>query len=239
MLLNQRQAIDARLKQYHGQGTVRSAAPGTTFTCWPTTPSMILIPRSNANFWSPPSPTKPRNALNLPSSATNANGKANQESAEEHGVNFYRNRITALRRRHPLEAADYRCPWPLHPPRPTARGTLTADRRWQRNPTHTDRDRRVRVQFPWQRGSRSASRHEHPTRADAEGTPWGPRCRSLGVWLRVMTPVAGGNWGGHLVPRPGQEVLVAFQNGNINRPLIIGTAYNGSGQHRCPRQPAR
>jgi hypothetical protein len=44
-----------------------------------------------------------------------------------------------------------------------------------------------------------------------------------------MTPVAGANWGGHLVPRPGQEVLVAFQNGNIDRPIIVGTAYNGSG----------
>jgi type VI secretion system secreted protein VgrG len=32
MLLNQRQAIDARMKQYTGQGSVRSAAPGTTFT---------------------------------------------------------------------------------------------------------------------------------------------------------------------------------------------------------------
>lgn len=32
MLGNQRQAIDARIKQYDGQGTVRSAAPGTTFT---------------------------------------------------------------------------------------------------------------------------------------------------------------------------------------------------------------
>ena len=32
MLLNQRQAIDARIKQFDGQGTVRTAAPGTTFT---------------------------------------------------------------------------------------------------------------------------------------------------------------------------------------------------------------
>ncbi len=37
-----------------------------------------------------------------------------------------------------------------------------------------------------------------------------------------MTPVAGANWGGHLVPRYGQEVLVAFQNGNIDRPIVIG-----------------
>ncbi|WP_338032497.1 contractile injection system protein, VgrG/Pvc8 family [Dechloromonas denitrificans] len=28
---NQHQAIDARLKQFHGEGSVRTAAPGTTF----------------------------------------------------------------------------------------------------------------------------------------------------------------------------------------------------------------
>ncbi|MBS1140743.1 MAG: Rhs element Vgr protein [Proteobacteria bacterium] len=32
MLGNQRQAIDACMKQFHGAGTVRSVAPGTTFT---------------------------------------------------------------------------------------------------------------------------------------------------------------------------------------------------------------
>jgi type VI secretion system secreted protein VgrG len=45
-----------------------------------------------------------------------------------------------------------------------------------------------------------------------------------------MTPVGGANWGCHLTPRPGQEVLVAFQNGNIDRPVIVGSTYNGQGQ---------
>jgi type VI secretion system secreted protein VgrG len=44
-----------------------------------------------------------------------------------------------------------------------------------------------------------------------------------------MAPVAGSNWGGHLTPRPGQEVVVAFQNGNIDRPVIVGSVYNGQG----------
>jgi len=32
MIANQRQALDARLKQFRGEGTIRSAAPGTIFT---------------------------------------------------------------------------------------------------------------------------------------------------------------------------------------------------------------
>ncbi|WP_434516301.1 DUF2345 domain-containing protein [Dechloromonas sp. ARDL1] len=109
-------------------------------------------------------------------------------------------------------------------PRPTASGTLTAIVVGNGSPTHTDRDGRIRVQFPWQRGQDAGARHDHPT-----GSNNAPANASLGVWLRVMTPVAGANWGGHLVPRPGQEVLVAFQNGNIDRPIVIGSAYNGSG----------
>lgn len=91
--------------------------------------------------------------------------------------------------------------------------------------THTDRDGRVRVQFPWQRGTRAASRQAHPSGADNA-----PGDNRLGVWLRVITPVAGANWGGHFTPRPGQEVLVAFLHGNIDRPVIIGALYNGQGQ---------
>lgn len=224
MLGNQRQAIDARLKQYHGQGTVRSAAPGTTFTL-ADHPEHDRDTDEHRQFLITAVTHEARNALNLLSSAANVNGNADQESTEEHGIDFYRNRISALRADIPWKPlstdAHGRC---IHP-RPTARGTLTAIVVGDGSPTHTDRDHRVRVQFPWQRGSQAASRSPHPSGSDNA-----PAGHALGVWLRVMSPVAGGNWGGHLVPRPGQEVLVAFQNGNIDRPLIIGAAYNGSGQ---------
>ncbi|UCV01995.1 phage baseplate assembly protein V [Dechloromonas denitrificans] len=49
-----------------------------------------------------------------------------------------------------------------------------------------------------------------------------------------MAPVAGSNWGSHLTPRPGQEVVVAFQNGNIDRPVIVGSVYNGQGSADAP-----
>ncbi|MGD7413513.1 type VI secretion system Vgr family protein, partial [Ralstonia pseudosolanacearum] len=42
--------------------------------------------------------------------------------------------------------------------------------------------------------------------------------------------VAGPNWGGVALPRVGQEVLVEFVQGDIDRPVVVGAAYNGSGQ---------
>jgi len=48
--------------------------------------------------------------------------------------------------------------------------------------------------------------------------------------VRVATPLAGANWGSHMVPRVGQEVLVDFLDGDIDRPVVIGSLYNGRGQ---------
>ncbi len=214
MLANQRQAIDARMKQYAGQGTVRSASPATTFTLadHPEHDQDLLEQR------------KFLIAAVIHEARNNIAEVIDAEPGGERHADLYRNRLTAIR---------FSIPWkPLMTdghgrnvhPRPTASGTLTAIVVGDGGPTHTDRDGRVRVQFPWQRGADAGARHDHPAGSDNA-----PAKQSLGVWLRVMTPVAGANWGGHLVPRPGQEVLVAFQNGNIDRPMIVGTAYNGSG----------
>ena len=43
--------------------------------------------------------------------------------------------------------------------------------------------------------------------------------------------MAGANWGGNAVPRVGQEVLVDFLEGDIDRPVIIGVVFNGQGAH--------
>lgn len=228
MLGNQRQAIDARLKQFDGQGTVRSASPGTTFTL-ADHPEHDLDALEQRKFLITAICHEARNNL-----AESVNGESSQGQSGEQSVDLYRNQITAIRASIPWRPLSSDSHGRNIHPRPTINGTLTAVVIGAGQPTHTDRDGRVRVQFPWQRGSQSASRSEHPTRADApKEVPLGdngPASDALGVWLRVMTPVAGANWGGHMTPRPGQEVLVAFQNGNIDRPIIIGTVYNGSGQ---------
>lgn len=116
----------------------------------------------------------------------------------------------------------------LHP-RPTVRGTQTAivvGEGGAGQPVHTDRDGRLRIQFHWQRGSQSHSRLTHPSGAeDASGD------QGAWSWVRVMTPWAGANWGGHFIPRIGQEVLIGFIEGDIDRPVVLGALYNGQGAH--------
>ncbi|NYE64234.1 type VI secretion system VgrG family protein [Duganella sp. 1224] len=94
---------------------------------------------------------------------------------------------------------------------------------------HTDRDHRIKVQFHWQRGSDSHSRLNHPYADTHSGAPADDRA---GTWVRVATPlapVAGANWGSNAVPRVGQEVLIDFIEGDIDRPVVIGALYNGKG----------
>ncbi|MDR2781817.1 MAG: type VI secretion system tip protein VgrG [Holosporaceae bacterium] len=45
-------------------------------------------------------------------------------------------------------------------------------------------------------------------------------------WIRVAQMIAGNGWGGVFVPRIGQEVVVAFIEGDPDRPLIVGCVYN-------------
>ncbi|MBC9798190.1 type VI secretion system Vgr family protein [Sinomicrobium weinanense] len=47
-------------------------------------------------------------------------------------------------------------------------------------------------------------------------------------WIRMVQPHGGGNKGFYFVPEKGEEVLVAFEGGNAEKPYITGTMYNGS-----------
>ncbi|WP_208281102.1 type VI secretion system Vgr family protein [Massilia oculi] len=115
----------------------------------------------------------------------------------------------------------------LHP-RPTVQGQQTAIVVGPPGSlVHTDRDHRIKVQFHWQRGTVSHSRLEHPS---PEGHTGAPGNDLAGTWLRVVAPVAGANWGASFIPRVGQEVLVDFLDGDIDRPVAIASLYNGRGQ---------
>jgi type VI secretion system secreted protein VgrG len=72
----------------------------------------------------------------------------------------------------------------------------------------TDKYGRVKVQFHWDR--------------DAEAD------EKSSCWIRVSQSWAGKNWGSMQIPRIGQEVLVDFIHGDPDRPIIIGSVYNGS-----------
>lgn len=46
-------------------------------------------------------------------------------------------------------------------------------------------------------------------------------------WVRMSTFMAGSGIGSFFLPEVGDEVLVAFEQGNINRPYVIGALWNG------------
>ncbi|WP_051293441.1 type VI secretion system Vgr family protein [Pseudoduganella violaceinigra] len=136
----------------------------------------------------------------------------------------YRNRIDAIEAALPYRSAAQ---WK----RPTVQGQQTAIVVGPSgSPIHTDRDHRIKVQFHWQRGNSSHSRLAPALNAGCAGAPADD---SAGTWVRVATPlapIAGANWGSNSLPRVGQEVLVDFLEGDIDRPVIIGALYNGDGQ---------
>jgi type VI secretion system secreted protein VgrG len=64
---------------------------------------------------------------------------------------------------------------------------------------------RVQVQFAWQKD-------------EGNNTPW----------IRMTNPHAGGGKGMYFIPEIGEEVLVAFEAGNAEKPFVLGAMYNGN-----------
>lgn len=73
---------------------------------------------------------------------------------------------------------------------------------------HTDEHGRVKVQFHW---DREGAGDDHSS-----------------CWVRPMVPWAGAAWGTQFIPRVGMEVVVTFAGGNADRPIILGSLYNGA-----------
>jgi uncharacterized protein involved in type VI secretion and phage assembly len=54
--------------------------------------------------------------------------------------------------------------------------------------------------------------------------PWLP---GLAPWARVAVPAAGPSRGFFILPQIGDEVLVAFEHGDIRAPYVVGSLWNG------------
>ena len=92
-------------------------------------------------------------------------------------------------------------------PRPFIRGTQTAVVVGEAGAEiEPDKYGRVKVQFHWDRAGKF----------DLDSS----------CWVRVSTLWAGKNWGMVHIPRIGQEVVVAFLEGDPDQPIIVGSVYN-------------
>ena len=47
-------------------------------------------------------------------------------------------------------------------------------------------------------------------------------------WIRMTNPHSGGGKGFYFIPEVGEEVLIAFEGGNAEKPFVLGAMYNGS-----------
>jgi type VI secretion system secreted protein VgrG len=94
-------------------------------------------------------------------------------------------------------------------PRPRIAGSQTAvvvgaagEELW------TDTHGRIKLQFHWDQ--------------------LGAKDENSSCWVRVAQAWAGPGWGGFVLPRIGQEVVVSFLDGDPDRPLVTGCVYNGT-----------
>ncbi|MEO7331674.1 MAG: type VI secretion system tip protein TssI/VgrG [Minicystis sp.] len=47
-------------------------------------------------------------------------------------------------------------------------------------------------------------------------------------WIRTMHAWGGAGWGAQFIPRVGMEVVVVFEGGDTDKPMILGALYNGT-----------
>ncbi len=122
------------------------------------------------------------------------------ESAEDVGFNFQMS-FTAIRHKQTFRS-------PRMTPKPIIYGVQTAV---VTGPTgeeiHCDKHGRVKVQFHWDR--------------------YGKKDENTSCFVRVAYPMAGKGWGMVAIPRIGHEVVISFEEGDPDRPLITGSVFNG------------
>ncbi len=122
----------------------------------------------------------------------------------EGGETTYRNRFTAVPASVPFRPAR-------RTPKPRIDGVVTGV--IQPGPSgetggvaQLDSEGRYTVQFHFDTATLEGQKASHP--------------------VRMAQPFAGAGYGMHLPLRPGTEVLVAFTNGDPDRPVIVGALYN-------------
>lgn len=218
------QAHEARQQGWEGRGTVRTARSGTRFRLAQAPWEASGAPMPDGFVWT---------ALwhaginNLPEAVQHAAqtrlGDADTCADVKHAVapalwrqaeaTGYAQHFEAVARDRPWRPALGDGHGQRLNPRPTAPGVQTAivvgpegeTSPGTSGPLHTDGLGRLKVKFHWM----------------AQGAS---------CWLRSVQRYAGSGHGAQFLPRIGQEVLVNFMDGDIDRPIIVGAVYNGQGE---------
>ena len=200
-------AHESHMRRFTGTGSVRSLAEGKTFTLSQHSDylgddarfTVLAVDHHGAN--------------NLGAQAAELLGSTDVESGS------YRSRLTAQPAKIPV--------LPLPIAKPVVRPQTALVVGLPDQALTTERDHRIRVQFAWQRGTSANPGGLGETRA-AGKIGHAPGNDQSGTWVRVAEWLSGPNWGSHFLPRIGTEVQIDFLDGDIDRPVIVGQAYNGT-----------
>ncbi|MBK6514938.1 MAG: type VI secretion system tip protein VgrG [Polyangiaceae bacterium] len=106
-------------------------------------------------------------------------------------------------------ACPPRCPiWPKSGERTVIQATLTATVVGPPGEeVHVDGAGRIKVHFHWDRVSPNAD---------------------SSCWIRCLQAWGGAGWGAQFIPRVGMEVVVGFDGGDPDRPIVLGCLYNAT-----------
>ncbi|WP_149193792.1 type VI secretion system Vgr family protein [Luteimonas suaedae] len=225
------QAREARRHAWFGQGTARTFRAGTWFrltqapTQGETPPAEILLTCvQHAGINNLPLDLRKTVAAQLgpaPAWPQNEDDRLAERSLQQRAEAVgYANRFEAIDRERPWRPVLDDGTGARLNPRPTAPGYQTAlvvgadgqAAAAGAQELYCDKLGRIRVKFHWM------------------GADAAPGTAATSCWLRVAQRYAGPGVGSQFLPRIGQEVLVAFLEGDIDRPVVMGALYNGQGE---------
>ena len=197
------EALASEYKRTWGKSNVRTMAVGGTF-------KLKDHPRTDFNKEYLVLGAKHKLQIETDS---DKDGQANTNLADEKGdggaqegkKESYESEFSVQLKSEPFRA-------PLTTPKPIISGLQTAVVTGPSgDEIYTDKYGRIKVQFHW---DREGQKDEKTT-----------------CFIRVSQTMSGQGWGVFHIPRIGQEVVVQFEEGNPDRPIVTGMLYNEAKKH--------